>query len=276
MWSSGNVTNQGFELDLQALLLETSKLRWSANGNLAYNINKITDVAGYDQLITGNTVLRKNEAIGSFYGLIFDGIVQSDEDRSKLPTQNGAVPEPGQEKFRNVNTDDKVDLNDRVILGQTQPKFTFGLSSSLSYGRWDAFIQLQGATGHSIFNSLRRELELPTDCYNVSTVLLDAWTPEHPSNSIPRISDSRPYSLIDSRYVEKADYLKLKTLAVGYTLDVKQLRQLGIKSVRFSITASNLLTLTGYKGYDPEVRSGTDTGNYPAQRTFSFGGSVTF
>ena len=272
----GNVTNQGFELDLQALLLETSKLRWSANGNLAYNINKITDVAGYDQLITGNTVLRKNEAIGSFYGLIFDGIVQSDEDRSKLPTQNGAVPEPGQEKFRNVNTDDKVDLNDRVILGQTQPKFTFGLSSSLSYGRWDAFIQLQGATGHSIFNSLRRELELPTDCYNVSTVLLDAWTPEHPSNSIPRISDSRPYSLIDSRYVEKADYLKLKTLAVGYTLDVKQLRQLGIKSVRFSITASNLLTLTGYKGYDPEVRSGTDTGNYPAQRTFSFGGSVTF
>ena len=272
----GNVTNQGFELELQALLLETKKLKWTANGNLAYNINKITNVAGYDQLVTGNTILRKNKAIGSFYGLIFDGIVQQNEDRSKLPTQNGAVPEPGQEKFRDVNKDGKVDLNDRVIIGQTQPKFTFGITSSLSYGHWDAFLQLQGATGHSVFNSLRRELELPTDCYNVSTKVLKAWTPENPSNSVPRISDARPYSLIDTRYVEKADYLKLKTLAIGYTLDIKQLHNIGIRSVRLSVTASNLLTLTGYEGYDPEVRGGTDTGNYPAQRTFTFGGAITF
>ena len=272
----GNVTNQGIELSLAATLLSTKDLQWTLNGNVAHNVNKITDVAGYEQLVTGNTILRKDEAIGSFYGLVFDGIVQLDDDRSKLPTQNGAVPEPGQEKFRDLNGDGKVDQNDRTIIGQTQPKVTFGLSSSFSFRHWDVFIQFQGATGHSVYNSLRRALELPTDCYNVSADLLNAWTPENPSNTIPRISDTRPYSLIDSRYVEKADYLKLKTLTVGYNLTIKELKKVRIEAVRFYATASNLLTITSYKGYDPEVRGGVDTGIYPAERTFTFGASITF
>ena len=271
----GNVTNQGVELGLTATLLQTKDLQWTVNANVAKNVNKITDVAGYDQLITGNTILRKDEAIGSFYGLVFDGIVQLDEDRSILPTQNGAIPEPGQEKFRDLNGDGKVDQNDRTIIGQTQPKVTFGLTSSFSYRHWDVFAQFLGATGHSVNNSLRRALELPTDCYNVSADLLDAWTPENPSNTIPRISDTRPYSLIDTRYVEKADFLKLKTLSIGYTLKVEKLK-LKVKSVRLHATASNLLTLTSYKGYDPEVRGGTDTGIYPSERTFTFGAAITF
>ena len=271
----GNVTNQGIEIGLTATLLQTKNLQWTVNANVAKNVNKITDVAGYDQLITGNTILRKDEAIGSFYGLVFDGIVQLDEDRSKLPTQNGAIPEPGQEKFRDLNGDGKVDQNDRTIIGQTQPKVTFGLTSSFSFRHWDAFIQFQGATGHSVYNSLRRALELPTDCYNVSADLLDAWTPENPSNTIPRISDTRPYSLIDTRYVEKADFLKLKTLSIGYTIKLERLK-LKVKSVRLHATASNLLTLTSYKGYDPEVRGGTDTGTYPAECTFTFGAALTF
>lgn len=272
----GNVTNQGIELSLSATLLSSKDLQWTVNGNVAHNVNKITDVAGYEQLVTGNTILRKDEAIGSFYGLVFDGIVQLDEDRSKLPTQNGAVPEPGQEKFRDLNGDGKVDQNDRTIIGQTQPTVTFGLSSSFSFRHWDLFIQFQGSTGHSVYNSLRRALELPTDCYNVSADLLNAWTPENPSNTIPRISDTRPYSLIDSRYVEKADYLKLKTLTVGYNLTIKELKKVRIEAVRFYATASNLLTITSYKGYDPEVRGGVDTGIYPAERTFTFGASITF
>ena len=271
----GNVTNQGVEIGLTATLLQTKDLQWTLNANVAKNVNKITDVAGYEQLITGNTILQKDEAIGSFYGLVFDGIVQLDEDRSKLPTQNGAVPEPGQEKFRDLNGDGKVDQNDRTIIGQTQPKVTFGFSSSFSYRHWDVFAQFLGATGHSVNNSLRRALELPTDCYNVSADLLDAWTPENPSNTIPRISDTRPYSLIDTRYVEKADFLKLKTLSIGYTLKVEKLK-LKVKSVRLHATASNLLTLTSYKGYDPEVRGGTDTGIYPSERTFTFGAAITF
>ena len=271
----GNVTNQGVEIGLTATLLQTKDLQWTLNANVAKNVNKITDVAGYEQLITGNTILQKDEAIGSFYGLVFDGIVQLDEDRSKLPTQNGAVPEPGQEKFRDLNGDGKVDQNDRTIIGQTQPKVTFGFSSSFSYRHWDVFAQFLGATGHSVNNSLRRALELPTDCYNVSADLLDAWTPENPSNTIPRISDTRPYSLIDTRYIEKADFLKLKTLSIGYTLKVEKLK-LKVKSVRLHATASNLLTLTSYKGYDPEVRGGTDTGIYPSERTFTFGAAITF
>ena len=272
----GNMTNEGVELSVSATLLSSNRLQWTVSGNIAHNTNKITNVAGYEQLISGNTILQKNKAIGSFYGLVFDGIVQPEDNPQLLPVQNGLVPEPGQEKYRDQNDDHKVDLNDRTIIGQTQPRQTFGLSSSLTVGHWDAFLQFQGAAGHSIYNSLRRALEQPTDCYNVSTAVLDAWTPENHSHTTPRVSDQRQYSLLDSRYVEHADYVKLKTVAVGYTLNRRQLNWLPVESLRLSATVSNLLTITGDRGYDPEVRGATDNGTYPAERVVTIGATVTF
>lgn len=272
----GNVTNKGIELSVNYTPIQRKDLTLTIAANGAHNVNRITNVAGFDQLITGNTILRKDEAIGSFFGLVFDGIVQLGEDRSKLPTQNGLVPEPGQEKFKDLNGDGKVDLNDRTIIGKKQPDNTFGFSTTLSYKAWDFFLQCYGTTGGSTYNSLRRALEHPTDCYNVSSVVLDAWTESNPSNTIPKVSDVRPYSTIDDRYVEKTDFLKLKTLAVGYTLRIPSVtKRVPPISVRLSLTASNLLTITGYKGYDPEVGGGVDTGIYPVERTITFGVGLT-
>lgn len=269
----GNVDNKGLELSLSGKLITRRNLSWTASLNIAYNHNELTSLGDNDKLNTSSySLLKRGEAVGSFYGLIFDGVVQKGEDVSQLPSQNGSKPAAGEEKFRDVNGDNRIDANDRVILGHHQPEYTFGLQSSLSWKQFDAFLQLSGQAGGKVYNSLRRTLEHPTDCYNVSTAVLDSWTEEHSSNTHPRINDVRPYGYIDSRYVEKSDYLKLRTLSLGYHLHIMPVKA----DVRISATASNLFVLTDYKGYDPEVNGGVDLGQYPSSRTFTLGMELVF
>ena len=273
----GNVENKGFELALGVTPIRERQLTWNIQGNLAYNKNEITNLGNHQELNTNNySILRKGEAVGSFYGLVFDGVVQADEDISKLPTQNGSKPKVGEEKFRDINNDGKVNEYDRVILGHAQPNVTYGLSTSLKYKQLDVFVQFQGTANGHIYNALRRTLESPTDCYNVSSVILDSWTANNPTNDYPAVSDVRPYNYIDSRFVENADYFKLKTLTIGYQVGASLLKPLKIDGIRLYATATNLFTLTGYKGYEPEIQSGVDRGDYPAARSFTLGAEVTF
>lgn len=269
----GNVENKGFEISVDFTPVRNKHLLWNIQANLGYNKNEVTSLGDYDELnVNSYTILRKGEAVGSFYGLVFDGVVQADEDISKLPTQNGSRPKVGQEKFRDINGDGKVNEFDRVILGHSHPDINYGLSSSLKFGRLDAFIQFQGTANGQIYNSLRRTLESPTDCYNVSSVILDSWTANHPSNAIPAVTDVRPYSYIDSRFVEDSNYFKLKTLTVGYTIPVRFVKA----DLHLTATATNLFTISNYKGYEPEIQSGVDMGDYPAARSFTLGIEVTF
>lgn len=269
----GNVENKGFEISVDFTPVRNKHLLWNIQANLGYNKNEVTSLGDYDELnVNSYTILRKGEAVGSFYGLVFDGVVQADEDISKLPTQNGSRPKVGQEKFRDINGDGKVNEFDRVILGHSHPDINYGLSSSLKFGRLDAFIQFQGTANGQIYNSLRRTLESPTDCYNVSSVILDSWTAENPSNIYPAVTDVRPYSYIDSRFVEDSNYFKLKTLTVGYTIPVRFVKA----DLHLTATATNLFTITNYKGYEPEIQSGVDMGDYPASRSFTLGVELTF
>ena len=235
----GNVENKGFEISVDFTPVRNKHLLWNIQANLGYNKNEVTSLGDYDELnVNSYTILRKGEAVGSFYGLVFDGVVQADEDISKLPTQNGSRPKIGQEKFRDINGDGKVNEFDRVILGHSHPDINYGLSSSLKFGRLDAFIQ----------------------------------TADNPSNIYPAVSDVRPYSYIDSRFVEDANYFKLKTLTVGYTIPVRFVKA----DLHLTATATNLFTISNYKGYEPEIQSGVDMGDYPASRSFTLGVELIF
>ncbi len=118
-------------------------------------------------------------------------------------------------------------------------------------------------------------MELTNDSYNVLATVKDSWTAERGGNTLPLASNARPLGYIDSRYVQSASYLKLRNLTVGYRLKIEELKSLRIEAVRVYATASNLFTITSYKGYDPEVASGTDSGAYPSSRSFVFGVNVT-
>ena len=272
----GNVVNKGLEFSVNATILQRKNLNWSISANAAYNKNEITDMGTTNDVIQGSDkqqILRKGESLGAFYGLQFVGIVQLGEDVSKLPTVNGQIPKPGDLKFADTNGDHKIDGNDRIILGSTQPDIVYGFSTQLHWRNFDLSASFAGSYGNKLYNALQRRLELTGDSYNVLTTVKDAWTPQNPSNTLPLASNARPFGYIDSRYVQNASYLKLRNLTIGYTLKVDDLK-LKVKRVRFYATASNLFTITPYKGYDPEVSSGTDSGAYPASRTFTFGVNV--
>ena len=272
----GNVVNKGIELSINAALLPPGRSRgglsWSISANAALNKNEITDMGTTNDVIQGSDkqqILRKGEPLGAFYGLQFVGIVQQGEDVTKLPTVNGQIPQPGDLKYADVDGNSRIDGNDRIILGSTQPDLVYGFSTQVRWHHFDLSASFAGSYGNKIYNALQRRLELTGDSYNVLTTVKDAWTPTNASNTLPLASNARPFGYIDSRYVQNASYLKLRNLTLGYTYPFKD------HSVRLYATASNLFTITPYKGYDPEVGSGTDSGAYPASRTFTFGVNIT-
>jgi TonB-linked SusC/RagA family outer membrane protein len=273
----GNVVNKGLEFSVNATILEGKQLNWSVSANIAKNHNEITQLNGNGDIINGVSILRVGESLGSFYGLIFDGIVQKGDDVSKLPTTPANTTlQPGDPKFKDINGDGHINASDRVVLGSIQPDFTYGFSSTIRYHKFDLFVLLQGSQGNKVYNELRRFLETPSDSYNGSAVLLNAWTETNPSTTVPRITGSPISSELDSRYIEDASYLRLKTITLGYTINKIHLSSKIPLRVRLFSTLENLLTITGYKGYDPEVAKGTDLGSYPMARTLLAGASITF
>ena len=272
----GNVVNKGLEFSVNATILEGKQFNWSVAANIAKNHNEITKLQTNNVLIDNN-YLRVGESLGSFYGLAFDGVVQKGEDVTKLPTTPaGTIPQPGDPKFKDIDGDGHINANDRVILGSIQPDFTYGFSSTFKYHSFDLFVLLQGSHGNKVYNELRRFLETPSDSYNVSAALLNAWTETNPSTTVPRITGSPVSSELDSRYIEDASYLRLKTVTLGYTINKIHLSSKIPLRVRLFSTLENLLTITGYKGYDPEVAKGLDLGSYPMARTLLAGASITF
>jgi TonB-linked SusC/RagA family outer membrane protein len=279
----GNVTNRGFEFSVHAVAFERKGIKWSVSANIARNINKITDMGGREQFVLGNNgeeILKVGESLGSFYGFKFDGIVQKGEDVSLLPKNSYGTAQPGDIKIADTGgpdgtPDHEINSYDRVVLGNTQPDYTYGVQTTLGYHGFDLFISLQGSHGNKLFNYLRRYLESPNDSYNASAALLNSWTEENPSNTLPSLANmanDRYYSFLDSRYVEDASFLRLKNITLGYTLKLQSVAA----QFRVFASAQNLFVLTGYKGYDPEVSSGIDLGTYPTARTFSVGTRVTF
>lgn len=281
--NAGNLTNKGFELAVGVKIIDRKDFDWTLSTNFARNINKVTQINGYEELTQGKDqeqILRVGQPVGSFYGYVFDGVVQSNEDTSSLPTIGSNTPKAGDIKLRDISgpngvPDGKISAEyDRTVLGSIQPDFTYGFSTALIYHRWDLYLSFFGSQGNKVYNLLRRYLEgRPNNSYNMSAALLDAWTESNPSNSIPRVDYTRPTQL-DSRFVEDASFLKLKNITIGYTLPL-QISSTPLK-LRFFASARNLFTITKYKGYDPEVANGIDLGTYPTSRTFIIGGGITF
>ena len=274
----GNVANKGIEFAVNANIIQRKNFSWDLSANIAHNKNEVTNLGPLEYIISGSTIIKEGEPLGSFYGWQFDGIVQKGDNLSTVPSPS---PKPsveyGDAKFVDQNNDGQVTQeSDRVILGSIQPDFTYGFSTTLRYKDWNLFAAFQGSQGNEIYNSLRQRLESPSTSYNGSTVLLDRWTDNNPSTSVPKAFSSSNYTnYLDSRYVEDGSYLRLKTITLTYQLPIR-LQKAPQTRIKVFATATNLFTITSYKGYDPEVASGVDAGAYPTARTYTFGVNLNF
>ncbi len=276
----GNVTNDGVEFAVNATLIQQKDLSWNASANIAHNKNKVTSLGTQqDEIINGNqTIIRVGEALGTYYGWVFDGVVQSGDDLGKVPApSNKTNVEYGDAKFVDQNGDGVVDqANDRVVLGSAQPKFTYGFASQLRYKNWNLSFNFQGSYGNKLYNQLEQALESPNASYNASAKLAYRWSETNPSTTVPRAYALNLYnSYLDSRFIEDASYLRLKNIQVGYSF--KPRLQNGTKlGIYLYASAQNLLTITNYSGFDPEYSGYLDRGTYPTARTFTFGVKLSY
>jgi TonB-linked SusC/RagA family outer membrane protein len=296
----GNVSNKGIEIGLNANLVQKKAFNWTASVNFARNVNRITNLGGQSQFfpLFSNTnglttlsdvdplIVREGEALGSFYGYVFEGVVQAGELASApLPGWFTQPLQPGDPKFTDRNGDRLITGEDKVVLGSVQPDFTYGFSSALNYRRLDLSFIFQGSYGNQLYNAFRHTLEATSIYYNASATLRDRWTVTNPSNSVPRAINT-PFLTVDSRYIEDASFLRLKNVTLGYTIPVKRGRSSAL-DIRLFASAQNLLTFTKYSGYDPEASyyggdetnglyQGIDLGAYPSARTFVFGLNLSY
>lgn len=290
----GSVTNKGVELEVGGVLIDQKDLQWNVNGNIAHNQNKITSLGNSDYFIPSFNevgtlqyinplIVKVGEPLGTFYGYKFKGIVQEGQDVSGLPKQTVSTLEPGNPILEDTNGDNVVNEADRVVLGNIQPKFTYGFNTKLQYKNLDFFLSLSGSYGNKLFNALACRLDRGNFYYNSLAEVADRWTTANPSQTLQKAS-SITSIYADSRFVEDASYLKVRNIQLGYTFPLHQLTK--DAKVRLYVSLQNFFTITSYSGYDPEANrngidetsalyQGVDYGAYPAAKTVLVGFNVT-
>jgi len=292
--NAGNVRNEGIELNINAQVLNKD-FNWDTNITVAYNKNKILDLAGLNSIPSGYGILGitnwqlmvEGGEIGAFYGYVSDGIIQLDDDPNNTPLFATDAFTPGERKYKDLNGDGVIDAdNDRTFIGNPIPEYTFGFNNTFTWKNWDLNIFMQGVAGNEIVNFNRMNLE---NFNGQGNVLLEAfskrWTPTNPSNRYTRAANGPRNIVFSSNYVEDGSYFRMKSITLGYNLPVDFLKTLNINSLRLYLTGKNMFTITGYNGVDPEVSfggqnnnlsAGADFGGYPTSRTFLLGLNVNF
>jgi len=304
----GEVRNTGLELITNWRDKISKAMSYSFGGNLAIVANKFVKMGAssplYGQGFKGENLIISEEGypLNSFYGYTYDGILQNQTEvddyifkdaegnPNYLKDANGnmtldpngnpqVIPiipgvQPGDVRYKDLNRDGKISDLDKTILGSSFPAFTYGFNASIEYKGFDVSVFFQGVSGNKIYNCNRMLLEggEGAKVTNLSTDMLQSFTLDNPSTTIPRASGRPSNYWASDRFLEDGSYLRLKNAQIGYNLPKSLLASVNIESCRLYVSGSNLLTFTKYRGYDPEASySGVDRGNYPQAVTILFG-----
>ncbi|MCI1640134.1 MAG: TonB-dependent receptor [Bacteroidales bacterium] len=290
--NNGSVLNTGVDIELYyRKAFKDGGFDITLNGGYLYN-----EVLSLKSPILGGRVdsgiyatkTAVGHPIGSFYVYKMDGIFQNTTEILTSAYQGGDI-EPGDIKYANKNGDSKIDANDRYYMGSAIPKFTTGLNLSGNYKGFDASMFFQGAFGQKIFSQVNYDIEGFYRGFNVTErYYKNHWTGEGSTNSYPRASWGAKSNnvKVSSRFLEDGSYLRLKNVQLGYTFNLPE--KWKIQNLRLYLAATNLLTITGYSGLDPEMTvstnsssegdraNGIDWGTYPVSKSYTFGVNLTF
>ncbi|NJO02013.1 MAG: TonB-dependent receptor, partial [Bacteroidia bacterium] len=270
----GSVKNTGIELGISANLIESNNWRWKVDFNISRNVNEVTKTKDREDIFgssVGNSppyhIIREGEAIGSYYG-----------------TEMTGFDSEGRATFKDQNGDDKIDINDRVILGSFFPDWIYGFNSSVGFKGFELSFYFQGVSGVEIvnetvvpsanprFNQLASVINYyPKEGFVVGQPTFDGLSPQ------PDVNPG-----FNSDQVEDGSYLRLRNIQLGYNVPLENLPWVRLLNVY--VSAQNLFVITNYSGYDPDVnafsggdiRLGVDYGSYPRPRTYTLGVKLGF
>ncbi len=283
--NAGKVRNQGVELTLSTRNF-TGAFEWNTDLNVSYNENKVIRMndgialfVGDDINMTKVRVSAEGKPVGAFYGYVTNGIFQNQQEVDSYATQVAGGTAPGDIRFLDLDNNGVINADDRTFIGNPSPKWSFSMNNSFTYKDFDLQIFLQGVAGNDIYNANRIWQESMSVPQNQTVKVLDRWTGEGTSHSVPRAvySDPNQNTRHSDHFIENGSYLRLKNLTLGYTLPRSLSQKAYLQTLRVYVSCQNLFTLTRYSGFDPEVGvSGVDLSTYPVTRTVSFGVNVKF
>lgn len=274
----GTVTNKGLELTL-AHYNRIGQVGYSINGNVSFIKNELTALNGGERVYGDRSICDKGMALWTLWGYEYEGIYRTNEEVLEHQHAQSALTvteHAGDARYKDQNGDGLINDDDLVEIGNPFPWLTYGLNLGLDWKGLDVSIFFQGVAGNEIYNALRLRTEGKGQEATLSTSMRDVWSITNPKGSIPNPWGSSRNFENSSRYVESGAYLRLKDVTIGYTLPKKWTDRMHMSRWRFYLSASNLLTITKYSGYDPEVGGGVDYGNYPQSRTIMFGTNINF
>ena len=291
----GSVQNTGFDFSIGH-----RGSWWNATLNGSHYKNEIKTIDGVQNFFYGpvgirfgNPVINQvGSPIGAFYGYVADGFFRDAADVAAYANQAGKAP--GRIKFKDLNGDARIDLNDRTVIGSPHPDFTAGLDLGMRWRAFDVSSTIFGTFGNDIFEAQKQFYIFRNFSTNVREDLLaNSWTPTNLDAKYPRLDVSDVYSYaLSSYYVEDGSYVRMRSLQVGYTIPADA-RFIGrsLSGTRVYLQGENLFTITGYPGLDPalavrnvtgsagDIRDqfrGVDEGMYPTNRVFSIGLTTSF
>lgn len=310
----GSILNKGLELTLESVPVKVGDFEWSLSGNISFNQNKIVSISpdqiendwiylspddrqfvsyfAGDQIGTGNVmrtflnIFVEGQPMSLFYGVPTDGLVQEGEMGVPYSESSTAYRGPGSINYIDVNKDGYITELDRIIIGDPNPKFTYGFNTSLRYKNFVLSANFIGSYGNDLYNVNKMMDTNTTQTYSNVTreTLMKQWTPENTDTWYPCLGglNGDDVKWASDRYVEDGSYLRLSDLSLSYDIPIKKKKSF-IRGINITATGSNLWIWTNYSGWDPDVnsyggirRKGADMGSYPGARSFKFDLKFTF
>ena len=292
--NAAEISNKGFEITLGITPFTTKDFYWKADISLAHNKAKIEKLGDIDSDFMeigtgwGNSFYRyfAGEPIGAIYGLQSTGVWSTEEyNNPNIKKPTSPTVRPGSYKYVDQDDSGTIDADDYVIIGNGQPKFNWGMNNSFTYKNFDLNIFLIGFHGFDIYNYPRARLTISLSPF---PELAERWIAGKNENAIiagfgkDRDAITSPETVASSTFVEKGDFVKLKSITLGYNFSKGLLSKINLSAARVYFSIKNVCTITKYSGNDPELsisnplRPGLDMGIYPSQREYLLGLNVSF
>ncbi|CAG5067582.1 TonB-dependent receptor P26 [Dyadobacter sp. CECT 9623] len=273
----GSVSNKGYELTL-GYRDRIGGVNYNLAGNITHLINKVENTNGAI-LYNTNRIIQEGAPINSFFGLESAGLFQSKAEIDAAPFQNN-VTNPGDIRYKDQNGDGKIDSGDRVVIGQSNPGYTYTFTGGADYKGFDFAMFWQGTFDLDTYVTANLAQPYKNGAGVTREWLTDSWTPENPNASLPRLTTSNGYPQnfqVSDFWLQSIAYLRLKNIQFGYTVPLNMVKKLGLGKVRLYVNGQNMITVSKFRLGDPE-RDPAAAGvvAYPIAKVVSFGLNVSF